>query len=242
MVFAILGLFVHHFFFSFHLIELIITQPILKYVFLAFYEPLADFLFTLIFFFILIYFYSLLIFYRYYDLMPDLSCESPLICMMYIYSNTFTSGGNLGNFIDTKEESINLSGNMERYLLDISYTFIMVWLVWQMVCGLILDAFDSLRGDREEIEKDMETICYICGLNRDKIEKYYVGKEGFDKHLQDHSVENYLFYMLYLEDKDPNEYSGLESYVKENVDIESIDWFPVGRSLKIEEWENRHKS
>jgi hypothetical protein len=242
MIFAILGIFVHHFFFAFHLIEFIKSQPILNYVFLAFYEPLAEFVYTYIFFFILIYFYSLLIFYRYYDLMPDLSCESPLICMMYIYSNTFTSGGNLGNFIDTKEESINLSGNMERYLLDISYTFIMVWLVWQMVCGLILDAFDSLRGDREEIEKDMETICYICGLNRDKIEKYYVGKEGFDKHLQDHSVENYLFYMLYLEDKDPNEYSGLESYVKENVDIESIDWFPVGRSLKIEEWENRHKS
>ena len=43
--------------------------------------------------------------------------------------------------------------------------------------------------------------------------------------------------MLYLEDKDPNEYSGLESYVKENIDKESIIWFPIERSLKIEEWE-----
>ena len=242
MVFAILGLFVHHFFFSFHLIELIKSTPILKYVFLAFYEPLADFVFTYIFFFILIYFYSLLIFYRYYDLMPDYSCDSPLICMMYIYSNTFTSGGNLGNFIDTKEESLNVTGDMERYLLDISYTVIMVYIVWQMVSGLILDAFDNLRGDREEIEEDMETNCFICGLNREKIEKYYLGKEGFEKHLQDHSVENYLFYMLYLEEKDPNDYSGLESYVKENIDKESIIWFPIGRSLKIEEWENKHKS
>ena len=242
MVFAILGLFVHHFFFSFHLIELIKSQPILKYVFLAFYEPLADVVFTYIFFFILIYFYSLLIFYRYYDLMPDNTCDSPLICMLYIYSNTFTSGGNLGNFIDEKEESINLSGDMERYLLDISYTVIMVYVVWQMVSGLILDAFDNLRGDREEIEEDMETTCFICGLNREKIEKYYVGKEGFEKHLQDHSVSNYLFYMLYLEEKDPNEYTGLESYVKENIEKESIKWFPMGRSLKIEEWEKKHKS
>ena len=242
MIFAILGLFVHHFFFSFHLIELIKSQPILKSVFLAFYEPLADFVFTLIFFFILIYFYSLLIFYRYYDLMPDYSCDSPLICMMYIYSNTFTSGGNLGNFIDTKEESLNVSGDMERYLLDISYTVIMVYIVWQMVSGLILDAFDNLRRDREEIEEDMETNCFICGLNREKIEKYYLGKEGFEKHLQDHSVENYLFYMLYLEEKDPNEYSGFESYVKENIDKESIIWFPIGRSLKIEEWESKHKA
>ena len=242
MVFAILGLFVHHFFFAFHLIELIKSTPILKYVFLAFYEPLADVIFTYIFFFILIYFYSLLIFYRYYPLMPDYSCDSPLICMLFIYSNTFTSGGNLGNFIDTKEESINISGDMERYLLDISYTVIMVYVVWQMVIGLILDAFDNLRGDREEIEEDMENTCFICGLNREKIEKYYLGKEGFENHLQDHNVENYLFYMLYLEEKDPNEYSGLESYVKENIEKESINWFPMQRSLKIEEWENKHKS
>ena len=241
IVLAILGFFIHPFFYSFLLMEFIKNQPILIYVFLAFYEPLVQFFYTYIFFFILIYFYSLLIFYNYFDLMPENSCDSPLICMTYIYSNTFTSGGNLGNFIDTKEESMNISGNMKRYLLDISYTIIMVWLVWQMVSGLIVDTFDSLRGDREELEEDMETICFICGLNREKIEKYYIGKEGFEKHLQDHSIENYLFYMFYLEEKDPNEYSGLESYVKENIDKESIVWFPIERSLKIEEWENRHK-
>jgi hypothetical protein len=104
MIFAILGILVHNFFFAFHLIEFIKNHPILQYVFLAFIEPLAEFVYTYIFFFILIYFYSLLIFYHYYYEMPDNTCDSPLICMMYIYSNTFTSGGNLGNFIDTKEE------------------------------------------------------------------------------------------------------------------------------------------
>ena len=97
--------------------------------------------------------------------MPDYSCDSPLICMLFIYSNTFTSGGNLGNFIDTKESSLNTTGNMERYLLDISYTVIMVYIVWQMVSGLILDAFDNLRGDREEIEEDMETTCFILRMH-----------------------------------------------------------------------------
>ena len=174
--------------------------------------------------------------------MPEYTCNSPLICMMYIYSNTFTSGGNLGNFIDTKEESINYSGDMERYALDISYTIIMVSIVWQMVSGIILNTFDGLRGDREGLEEDMETTCFICGLKREKIEKYYIGKEGFEKHLQDHSVNNYFFYIFYLEDKDPNEYSGLESYVKQHIDEESINWFPINRSLKIEEWESKHKA
>ena len=242
MAFAVLGLFVHHFFFAFHLIEFIKSQPRLKIIFLAFYEPLSQLIYTFIFFFILIYFYSLLIYYRYYDLMPENTCNSPLICMMYIYSNTFTSGGNLGNFIDTKEESINYSGDMERYALDLSYTIIMVSIVWQMVLGIITSTLERLRGDREELEEDMETFCFICGLKREKIEKYYIGKDGFNNHLQDHSVNNYFFYLFYLEEKDPNEYSGLESYVKKQIDKESISWFPIGRSLKIEEWENKHKA
>ena len=175
--------------------------------------------------------------------MPTFSCDSPVICMVYIYSNTFTSGGNLGNFIDEGDEANeNKEGNMIRYALDISYTIIMVWLVWQMVSGLIVDTFESLRGNREEKEDDMKSTCFICGMDKEKIEKYYPGKEGFEKHLQDHSVINYFFYTFYLEDKDSSEYSGLESYIKNEIDQESISWFPQERSLKIEEWESKHKT
>ena len=243
MVFALLGIFVHNFFFAFHLIEFIISQPILQYVFRAIVDPIAQLAYTFIFFFILIYFYSLIIFYNFQQIMPTFSCDSPVICMVYIYSNTFTSGGNLGNFIDEgDEEHENKEGNMVRYALDISYTIIMVWLVWQMVSGLIVDTFESLRGNREEKEDDMKSTCFICGMDKEKIEKYYPGKEGFEKHLQDHSVINYFFYTFYLEDKDSSEYSGLESYIKNEIDQESISWFPQERSLKIEEWESKHKT
>ena len=240
MVFALLGIFIHNFFFAFHLIEFIISQPILQYVFRAIVDPIAQLAYTFIFFFILIYFYSLIIFYNFQDIMPENSCDSPVICMAYIYSNTFTSGGNLGNFIDEGGNE-NSQGDMIRYALDISYTIIMVWLVWQMVSGLIVDTFESLRGIREDKERDMKTSCFICGMDKEKIEKYYPGKEGFEKHLQDHSIINYFFYTFYLEDKDSSEYSGLESYIKNQIDKESIMWFPNGRSLKIEEWESKHK-
>ena len=242
-VFAILGIAEHKFFFAFHLIEFIISQPILQYVFRAIIDPIAQLAYTFIFFFILIYFYSLIIFYYFQEIMPENSCDSPLICMVFIYSNTFTSGGNLGNFIDEggDGENENVNGDMVRYALDISYTIIMVGLTWQMVSGLIVDTFESLRSTREDKEDDMKSICFICGLDKEKIEKYYPGKEGFEKHLKDHSVANYFFYTFYLEDKESSEYSGLESYIKEQIDNESISWFPDGRSLKIEEWESKHK-
>ena len=243
MAIAILGIAEHKFFFAFHLVEFILSQPILLYVFRAIIDPIAQLAYTFIFFFILIYFYSLIIFYFFQDIMPENSCDSPIICMVFIYSNTFTSGGNLGNFIDEggEGEHKNVNGDMKRYALDISYTIIMVGLTWQMVSGLIVDTFESLRGSREDKEDDMKTICFICGLDKEKIEKYYPGKEGFEKHLKDHSVANYFFYTFYLEDKESSEYSGLESYIKDQIDNESISWFPNGRSLKIEEWESKHK-
>ena len=173
--------------------------------------------------------------------MPEYSCDSPIICMVFIYSNTFTSGGNLGNFIDEGGHE-NEEGEYKRYALDISYTIIMVSLVWKLVSCLIIDTFESLRSTREEKEEDMNSICFICGLDKEEIEKYYPGKEGFEKHLQDHSVWNYFFYTFYLEDKESSEYSGLESYIKEQIDNESISWFPNGRSLKKEEWESKHKT
>ena len=242
IAFSLLGLFVHNFFFAFHLIVFIKTQPILRNVLKAVYEPLSQLVFIFIFFIILVYFYSLIIFYFFYDIMPENSCSSVVICLAAIYSNTFTSGGNLGNFIDQNEEHMNNKGEMTRYVLDISFTIIMVWLVFQMVSGLIVDTFSSLRKDGEEIEDDIQNTCFICGLEREKIEKFYIGKEGFNKHLEDHNISSYFFYMFYLEEKDPNEYSGLESYIKEQIDKESILWLPIERCIMIEEWELKHKS
>lgn len=242
IIFSLLGLIVHKFFFAFHLIEFIKTQPILRNVLKAVYEPLQQLTYIFIFFIILAYFYSLLIFYSFYDIMPPYSCSSVVICLSAIYSNTFTSGGNLGNFIVESGNNPNDSGEMTRYLLDISYTIIMVWLVFQMVSGLIVDTFSSLRKDGEEIEDDIQNTCFICGLEREKIEKFYIGKEGFNKHFEDHDIRSYFFYMFYLEEKDPNEYSGLESYIKEQIDKESIFWLPIERCIMIEEWEAKHKA
>ena len=40
---------------------------------------------------------------------------------------------------------------------------------------------------------------------------------------------NYLFYIAYLKDKDPTEYTGIESYVADKVDKDEIGWFPTGK-------------
>lgn len=89
-IFAILALKIHNFFFAYHLIEFIRSQEVLRNVLKAIYNPKTQLLFIFIFFMILQYFYALLVYYWFYDDMPDNSCESVFICMISIYTNTFT--------------------------------------------------------------------------------------------------------------------------------------------------------
>lgn len=38
---------------------------------------------------------------------------------------------------------------------------------------------------------------------------------------------NYLFFIVYLQEKDPVEYTGIESYVSEKLKNHDIYWFPI---------------
>ena len=98
-----------------------------------------------------------------------------------------------------------------------------------MISGLIVDTFQSLRKQEEELDKDSKNICFVCGLERETIEKYYVGKDGFYKHLEDHNLASYFFYIFYLKEKDSSELTGIESYIKEMIDKENIFWLPIER-------------
>ena len=88
--FAILALSSHYFYFSFHLIEFIKTQPVLRQVLRSVYNPRVQLIFIFAFFMVLEYFYTLIIFYVFHDIMPDDSCDSVFSCLATVYSETFT--------------------------------------------------------------------------------------------------------------------------------------------------------
>ena len=235
ILFSFIGLFIHPFFFAFHLIDLVKAQPTLKVILGAFYRSLKSLGSVLLILLIIVYFFALLIYYFFYDNMPDNSCSSVAMCFASLYTNIFTSGGNIGNFM-----SENNTGRLVRYILDIFFSIFVICILIRMFSGITADNFSSQRKERETIEHDIQNTCFICGLSRDNIAKYYPGTEGFYNHLEDHSIENYFFYMFYLEEKEPSEYNGIESYIKSEIDKESILWLPIQRSLIIEEWEAKH--
>jgi hypothetical protein len=101
-----------------------------------------------------------------------------------------------------------------------------------VVQGIIIDTFARLREEQEYCKKDMKNKCFICGHERDFIEKNTV--KGFIHHIEnDHNIWNYILFICYLLSKESTEYSGIESYVREQYDKDDLAWIPNKVALSV---------
>lgn len=49
---------------------------------------------------------------------------------------------------------------------------------------------------------------------------------------------NYVYYRAYLEFKEPTEYNGDETYVRDKIDENDLSWFPVKRTWSVQQKED----
>ena len=97
-----------------------------------------------------------------------------------------------------------------------------------MFFGIIVDSFKEFRDNMEVRAEDRERICFVCGMNKDKIEKAHV---EFREHQKKHDIWNYLFYFAYLKWKPKNSYDGVDLYVSEKMESgKKRDWMPIGQT------------
>ena len=56
----------------------------------------------------------------------------------------------------------------------------------------------------------IRNVCFVCDIEREDFERLSL---DFKAHLRhEHNMWDYLFFSLYLEQKDPTEFNGLETY------------------------------
>ena len=98
--------------------------------------------------------------------------------------------------------------------------------------GIIYDAFFVLRDESDRNAEDKEHLCFICGLDRELIEKN--SRMSFKHHVEnDHNEWNYAFYMMYVTKKEKTELSSIESYVRRHLETNNILWFPQKEGISI---------
>merc|ERR1712057_92580 len=88
-----------------------------------------------------------------------------------------------------------------RFFFDLSFFIIIVIVLLNVIFGIIIDTFASLREQMEATILDMKTNCFMCSIDR-----YTFDRQGtpFDIHIKkEHNMWQYLYYLVYLKTKDP---------------------------------------
>ncbi|XP_076024958.1 ryanodine receptor 1-like isoform X1 [Genypterus blacodes] len=154
---------------------------------------------------------------------PDMKCDDMMTCYLFHMYVGVRAGGGIGDEI---EDPAGDEYELYRVVFDITFFFFVIVILLAIIQGLIIDAFGELRDQQEQVKEDMETKCFICGIGSDYFD---TTPHGFETHTFDeHNLANYMFFLMYLINKDETEHTGQESYVWKMYQERSWDFFPAG--------------
>jgi len=104
------------------------------------------------------------------------------------------------------------------------FFIVLILILLNIIFGIIIDTFAKLSEEQHEMEHDKHEKCFICGDSKASLEKKSV---NFHLHTEDeHSIWNYVDYLIMLKFVDAQETNAINSYVIEMVNDKKIAWFP----------------
>ncbi|KRX02872.1 hypothetical protein PPERSA_04075 [Pseudocohnilembus persalinus] len=270
IVIIVLGLLVHPFFFGILTLDMLRSRT-LKSVVQAIWYPIDTMGLTFLLFLIVTYWFSIFIYMYYYDNFEEGICDSLAVCFLRVFDYMFKEGGGVGSFMsepalnDYFDEDLEIwimqpltevdsNGNvivteiinyvyLGRFFFDFSILFILVILIINMVGGITIDTFKALKQQQQEIDELLNQFCFVCNIEREKLDKAYDVPNGFKQHIKsDHYLWNYLFYKAYILFKNETEYTGNETYVINYINMQDVSWFPIKKSIVIIDEENQEST
>ncbi|EAR90118.2 IP3 receptor calcium ion channel protein (macronuclear) [Tetrahymena thermophila SB210] len=177
---------------------------------------------TFILFLVLTYIFAILVYYFFWDYLSN-QCFTLWTCFLFIFDMTFkNNAGYTSSYPPDYTDNWRI-GTLS--LQQLTYTFIIVIILTEIISGIIIDTLAKLREQDAAKNQDMQTICFICGQKRDYLDRK---PGGWDQHVnEDHNRMNYIFFIMYLKFKSKNDLSGFENLIKQQIDRQQINWFPI---------------
>lgn len=123
-----------------------------------------------------------------------------------------------------------------QWLADLSYFLIVIIMLLNIVFGIIIDTFSSLRADKlEKLENTLE-VCFICSIDKQTFDRASDEPDGFQTHIKlDHNMWNYMYYIFMLWEQDRDDDDGLEQYVRRAIEADEIIWFPLNKAIRLDQ-------
>jgi len=181
--------------------------------------------------------FTFVFFDRYHDHFKFGECSTMLHCSLVMMNFGLRNGGGLADYVyDDSIGPVNELGG--RYVADTLYFFVVGIVMLNIVFGIIIDTFSELRDEKNEKEEKTEEFCFICGIERNKFEQ--LGPGQFEEHTQpggDHNMWSYLRFLIYIAEQDEDDDDGLESFIRESLSTNNLDWIPHGKAISLVHYE-----
>ncbi len=154
--------------------------------------------------------------------------DGDLLCLNLMQCTITTLNGGLRKGDVGEVMSDTEWGNPPFIAFQFAYFAVVITILLNIIFGIIIDTFGELRQRKADTEEDIANKCFICSIDRYTFDRYTQG--GFLVHIkEEHNMWQYIFFMVHLNVKDPNNYTGAESFVKSCVDNLDASWFPVSQ-------------
>ena len=220
------------------LIDVIERSKILMCIVKSIWLPKKQILVTLFLFYLIAYYFSILTYLFIPSQVPSNNCLTFRNCFFTLCDQTIKNSNGIINYL--KDEGLyfykNLWGN-PRFYIDNWFAIIDTMLILQILAGIIIDNFISQREENDKKEKDRTNKCFICGLKKTELSKYY-NQLGFNEHIKlDHYLWNYVFVIFNIMKKNPRTLIPIDLIIYESYNKKIYStWIPYKKCiLKIEE-------
>ncbi|RLN66677.1 hypothetical protein BBJ28_00012745 [Nothophytophthora sp. Chile5] len=243
---AILGSYVNKLYFAFLLLDIVDRYKEFNNVLRSIVRPAKALGMTTLLYLIVVYVFAVVGFYFFReDYTPSdtltedqregrapYTCQRLFQCFLVSLDQGLMSGGGLGSFL----REIPLGTNAHSYgrlAFDVLFNILLVVLLLNLVFGVIIDTFASLRMDDQEKMLDMKSRCFICSIDAYSFDRST--KRGFHDHVsRDHNMWHYLYLFVHIRKKRITDYNGLELFLAMRMAKKDVSFFPTHRALSLE--------
>jgi hypothetical protein len=209
-----------------------LTQLIMKFetcqaVLMSVWVPLKELVITSVLVVFTLYIFAVAIFMRLRDVVPVGGCDTLQSCLQVLANNGLRSGGGIGEYFDTAVDNQRRDYGTRKYILELCFFLLVIIILMNIIFGLIIDTFSTLREEKKERQRDIAQICFICGVEKSQFD---LGDGGdFHHHLrEEHHIWDYFSFMVFIWEQDRDDDDGLEKAVRLGLsgDVCSLTWFP----------------
>lgn len=160
-------------------------------------------------------------------------------CFVFVLDSSLRTqdiGKAFGIVQSSTSDSVLLNMPTARLFIRIAISFTF-WFVFQLIFlrvfpGVISDTFKDNRLRNQRTKMLRLSRCFICGLES---HDFILTGTTFDQHVhKEHAPYSYVQYFVYLAEKDPTEYTGLESYVVNCILSSNVGFLPIGTCLSVQ--------